>query len=327
MIRFIQPKTFSQDSFNYYLQKAIETNHFTNYGWAVRKLEERAKDLLKIDDTKAVIATNNGTTAASAIIDAVRRKSENTKKRVCTQDFTFATNSIGSASGSLVVDLNNSCMIDHSNDFINEAADIVIITNCFGHVGDLEQLETILKDKVIVYDNAASPYSFYKGKNCLNYGTASFVSLHHTKPLGFGEGGLVVIDKEYEDLVRAAVNFGMIDGVFNEYGGNYKMSEISAAGILQWWDSIGSFENLASKYRDSYFKLRYELRTLSGDFWPHFGDDNFFPNCLPFIHENPTNIEKLNDREVKKYYRPLRGFPIAQFIYDRISCISITEGL
>ena len=246
---------------------------------------------------------------------------------MCTQDFTFATNSIGSAAGSLIVDLNNSCMIDHSNEYIKEAADIIIITNCFGHVGDLEQLEVALRDKIIVYDNAATPYSFYYGKNSLNYGTASFVSLHHTKPLGFGEGGLVIIDKEYEDLVRAAVNFGMIDGVFNEYGGNYKMSEISAAGILQWWDSISSIDDLASKYRDSYYKLRYELRNLPGDFWPHFGDDNFFPNCLPFINENPTNIEKFQDREVKKYYRPLRGFPISQFIYDRISCISITEEL
>ena len=119
----------------------------------------------------------------------------------------------------------------------------------------------------------------------------------------------------------------MIDGVFNEYGGNYKMSEISAAGILQWWDSLGDIDSLANIYRDSYYKLRYEMRDVIGDFWPHRGDDNFFPNCLPFIHENPTDIENFNDREVKKYYRPLRGFPISQFIYDRISCISITEGL
>ena len=283
--------------------------------------------MLKIDDSKAIIATSSGTTAASAMIDAVRRKSSNLKKRVCTQDFTFATNSIGSASGSLVVDVNESCMIDYSSEYIQSAAHIVIVTNCFGHLGELEQIEDNLEDKVIIYDNAASRYSFYKGKNCLNYGTGSFVSLHHTKPIGFGEGGLVIIDREYEEFVRAAVNFGMIDGVFNEYGGNYKMSEISAAGILQWWDTLGDIDSLANIYRDSYYKLRYEMRDVVGDFWPHRGDDNFFPNCLPFIHENPTHIENFNDREVKKYYRPLRGFPISQFIYDRISCISITEGL
>ncbi len=39
----------------------------------------------------------------------------------------------------------------------------------------------------------------------------------------FGEGGLVIIDKEYENSVRAACNFGIVNGIANEYGGNYKM--------------------------------------------------------------------------------------------------------
>jgi dTDP-4-amino-4,6-dideoxygalactose transaminase len=326
MIRFIQPKTFSQSSFNYYLQHAIETNHFSNYGWAVKLLEERARELLKIEDSKAVIATSSGTAALAAMVQGIRRHTKNKKRRVCTQDFTFPTNSLGPAEGPIVADLNTTCMIDFDEKHINESGDIIVLTNCFGHLYDIKLAEEKLGNKIIIYDNAASPYSFFEGRNSCNYGVGSFISLHHTKPIGFGEGGLAIIDREYEKYTRAAVNFGMIEGVFNEHGGNHKMSELSAAGILQWWDQF-DIDELASKYVDNYFKTRYEMRTYQGDFWPNHSDDKFFPNCLPFIHKEPTEITELNGKEVKKYYRPLRGFPVSNFIYDRISCVSLTEGL
>ena len=326
MIPYIQPKTFSPDSFNYYLQHAVETNQFSNYGWAAKLLEEKAREILKIDDSKAVIATSSGTGALAAIVQGIRRHTQNKKRRVCTQDFTFPTNSLGPAEGPIVADLSNLCMIDFDEKHMIESGDIIILTNCFGHLYDIDLVETKLKDKIVIYDNAASPYSFFKGKNSCNYGVGSFISLHHTKPIGFGEGGLAIIDKEYEKYTRAAVNFGMEEGVFNENGGNYKISEISAAGILQWWDQF-NIDELASKYADNYYKTRYEMRGYEGDFWPNHADDIFFPNCLPFIHKDPTNITEIEGKEVKKYYKPLRGFPMSTFIYDRISCISLTEGL
>ena len=326
MIRFIQPKSFSQDSFNYYLQHAIETNHFSNYGWAVKQLEERARELLKIDDSKAVIATSSGTSALAAMVQGIRRHTQNKKRRVCTQDFTFPTNSLGPAEAPIVADLDTTCMIDFNEKHINESGDIIVLTNCFGHLYDIDLVEKNFKNKIVIYDNAASPYSFFKGNNSCNYGVGSFISLHHTKPIGFGEGGLAIIDKEYEKYTRAAVNFGIVEGVFNENGGNHKMSELSAAGVLQWWNQF-DIDELASKYVDNYYKLRYEMREYEGDFWPNHSDEKFFPNCLPFIHKEPTEIKELNGKEVRKYYRPLRGFPVSNFIYDRISCVSLAEGL
>ena len=108
---------------------------------------------------------------------------------------------------------------------------------------------------------------FIKAKNSCNYGTGSFISLHHTKPIGFGEGGLAIIDKEYEKYTRAAVNFGMEEGVFNENGGNYKISEISAAGILQWWDQF-NIDNLQVNTRIIIIKQDTKCEMYEGDFWP-----------------------------------------------------------
>jgi hypothetical protein len=56
MNNFILKKSFNLQSFDSYLIAAKETNQFTNYGMAVQFLEEEARRMLKIEDSKAVIA-------------------------------------------------------------------------------------------------------------------------------------------------------------------------------------------------------------------------------------------------------------------------------
>ena len=49
MIPFLIKKQLNSDRFNEYLITANTTNQFTNYGYAVQLLEQRARDMLKID--------------------------------------------------------------------------------------------------------------------------------------------------------------------------------------------------------------------------------------------------------------------------------------
>ena len=58
-------------------------------------------------------------------------------------------------------------------------------------------------------------------------------------------------------------------------------------------------------------------------------DEKWLPMLLPWIHENETLIEDayLKDRVVKKYYKPLRGFPNSTLIYNKTICYPIHEGL
>ena len=44
------------------------------------------------------------------------------------------TNSLGSAEGPIVADLSNLCMIDFDEKHMIESGDIIILTNCFGHL-------------------------------------------------------------------------------------------------------------------------------------------------------------------------------------------------
>lgn len=83
-------------------------------------------------------------------------------------------------------------------------------------------------------------------------------SLHATKSLPAGEGGLVLGEKDFLDRVRRLANFGLRDGLVIEVGTNAKMSEFHAACCLA---SLDEFPETARKRRE--LEARY-VQNLSG---------------------------------------------------------------
>jgi dTDP-4-amino-4,6-dideoxygalactose transaminase len=326
---YILRKKLNIIQFEKHIQPAQESNQFSNGGAAVRLLEERARDMLKISDTKAVIATSSGSSALHAILFAMMRKN-NANMRVAIQDFNFPAASQGPATGPIITDIDPNCNMNVYDEYAHNYGQVYIITNCFGHIQDLESLLIYAQEhkKIVIFDNAATPYTFLNGINTCNLGNASFISLHHTKHIGFGEGGLAIVDRHLEEGVRVACNFGLVDKQFNERGSNFKMSEVSAAGILQYWDSF-DIDKLQKKLVDNYYEKLFELnKDHQGSVHPNFSDeDKFLPACLPFIFDKPSIEQDFPEEDCKKYYYPLRGLPVSKQIYDRILCFPITEGL
>ena len=107
------------------------------------------------------------------------------------------------------------------------------------------------------------------------------------------------------------------------------MSELSAAGILQWWDQF-NIDDMQNIYLKNYSKLRYEMRHEDGDFWFNHTSDTWFPTCLPFIHN--SRIEEVSgefkSREFRKYYKPLsKSLTMSELMYNNIMCVALTEGV
>jgi len=329
MSQFVLNKKINYTRLAEYLEPAHNTNQFSNGGRAARELENRARELLKIGDSKAIIATSSGSSALHAILFAVMRHN-NANMRVCTQDFTFPSNSQGPATGPIITDIDQNCNMNVYDEFAHEYGQINIVTNCFGHIQELDSILMHAQEnkKFIIFDNAASPYSFFNGINTCNLGQASYISLHHTKHIGFGEGGLAIVDAHLEEGVRVACNFGLVQGQFNERGSNFKISEVAAASILQYWDSF-DINEMQKKLIDNYYNKLFEInKNYQGIPYPNNSDeDNFFPSCLPFIFEQPTDIQEFPYEDCKKYYYPLRGLPVSKHVYDRIICFPITGGI
>ena len=167
MINWVPYKPINNETVNKLFEKSINTNNFTNYGPNVQLLENKIKTLLEINNDKAIIVVNNGSTALHVITSAINYY-HNKKIQWATQSFTFPPSAQGTLSNVKIIDIDNDGGIDLQQINLNEINGI-IITNIFGNIVDINKYEKWGKEhnKFIIFDNAATPYTFYKGKNSL----------------------------------------------------------------------------------------------------------------------------------------------------------------
>ena len=351
LINWISNKTINNTRINKLLEDSIKTGRFSNNGPNVILLEKIIKLKLQIADDKDIIVVNNGTSALHSMILAIEFKLKR-KLKWATQSFTFPPSNQGPLSNSLIVDIDNEGGIDLNK--ITGEIDGIIITNVFGNIVNISKYEKWCKDnnKILVFDNAATPFTFFNKKSSCNYGLGSIISFHHTKSIGFGEGGAIIIDKEYGAIVRGINNFGMglTENYYLPQGNNFKMSDVSAAYIIQYLDN---FDKIVEKHKLLYkyikikitefniltrkkLKAKAYFNTKNGKtildnridlikLFPSFHDeDKILPNCICLlIEKNSQNIiDTLLENNIfsRKYYHPLKNTEIANDIYSKIVC-------
>jgi dTDP-4-amino-4,6-dideoxygalactose transaminase len=330
-IQWVPKKTIDTDLVNSLLEKSIQTNSFTNYGPNVKLLEQRLNEYLKIDSTKAVICVANGTVAIWALVAAIELEC-NKKLQFATQSFTFPSSAQGYLDNTLIVDIDSEGGINLSE--VPDTCDGIIVTNVFGRVVNIDKYEKWAKvnNKYLIFDNAATSYTFFEGKNSCNYGIGTTVSLHHTKPLGFGEGGVIIVDKKYEEYVRRIINFG-IDNLsptrkWHRFGSNYKMSDIQAVYNLQY---LKNFNEIIEKHQTLYKYYIDQTINIPIKNYPTFSKANeTFISCICFFTDKSDTIIKYlleNNIFARKYYYPLEEAQISSLFFKNIVCISFHVDL
>lgn len=233
-IDYVQQKPIDSGRILELLSESSRVNQFTNNGPLKKLLEDKLHSLLKLPIEKKIVAINNGTSACHAIMFFYQKK---LKKNIrwASPSFTFPT---------IVVNNNKTKLYDIENknytlpleQKVIDSSDAFVLTNLFGTVPGniLDWIVTCkAQNKILVFDNASSPLTTVDDVSISAMGDMSFGSLHHTKYLGFGEGGFIVCDsKDYEELNRIT-NFGFnIDKKYDRLSSNFKMSEVAAAYII-----------------------------------------------------------------------------------------------
>lgn len=311
------------------MEPCQETNQYANYGCNVKSLEKFIKKKFEINDDKAVVCCTNGSVALHCLasaIDLYNNQNDEIDEKIkwTTQSFTFPASVQGSLCDAQIVDIDRDGGLNL--DLVSKDSGGIIVTNIFGNVVDIDKYVKWCSEnnKYLIFDNAATAYTFYKGQNSCNYGVGSTISFHHTKPFGFGEGGAIIVDKCYEECVRRLINFGFWHDKnlgWNRMGSNYKMSEISAIYILQY---LGKNFDKIVKHHDNLYKIvgenpKYKL-------YPNFADKKkpCVLSCFCFIDGKFTKeyVNELNKQGImcRKYYVPLENTKIATEMYDNIMC-------
>lgn len=333
-VEWVCKKKINTTKVNELMEICISNNQFTNYGENVQSLERFLTKKLEIDNSKVVIIVSNGSVALhilTAAIDYYHKQNF----QWCTQSFTFPASAQSTLANAKIIDIDMDGGIDLS--CVDEKINGLIVTNIFGSVVDIDKYVDFCVEnkKILIFDNAATAFTFYKGKNCVNYGDGCTISLHHTKPFGFGEGGAIIVDKKYEHIIRGLISFGMnlSEKHYVPEGNNSKMSDISAIYILQYlennFDTIIKIHQKLYNYFITLINTKYS--NLKCKFFPSFHDKIITPACFPLLFENYNDNIRLKLMEegifCRKYYHPLENTPNSVKMYHQILCIPCTTDM
>lgn len=108
-----------------------------------------------------------------------------------------------------------------------------IVTNLFGHPAELHRIrqECETFDRIMIEDNAQSPFAMENGRYTGTIGHMGVWSLNIHKPIQCGEGGMVTTnDDSFARSLRNFINHGENAG--DRIGLNLRMPEICAAIAL-----------------------------------------------------------------------------------------------
>lgn len=326
MISWLAQKNIDWNNVSTILGECEKTNQYTNQGPIIPKLENFIRQKFQISDSKAVICTSNGTSALHAIHSALLKIKHNFI--FCTQSFTFPSSAQGSLRTSIIIDIDEDGGCDLSQ--LPNTFDGLIVTNVHGNCTDLKKYVNYCKEnnKFLLFDNAATGFTFYNGLNTCNYGNAATISFHHTKPFGFGEGGCIIIDKEYEHEVRISLNFG-IDNLlkekacYSEYASNYRMCDINAAFIYSYLQN--NFDKIHKRHAEIYELVEKNLPE-NFTLFPNFSDCTPVCSSICVLAKEPYSIDALPFC-VRKYYKPLINMKVSSDFYSRIICLPCNKDL
>lgn len=318
MSSWVAKKSLDFSRFEKLFQPSLISGHVTNYGPGVQELEKYLRSFLDIPDNKSVIVVTNAALGMWALVEGINLH-HGQSFRYATSAFTFPCSAQGPLQNSKIVDLlPNSTEID-----LSQVGDVdgLIVTNLFGHLVDIDRYtEWAAKNgKILLFDNATAPKSMYHGRSALTYGHGCIVSLHHTKPLGFGEGGVIIVDRQYESEIRKIINFGFTYSgskvSWDPRGMNAKMSDISAIAHLEYLTRQGQATVDHGRHLLEYWRKLIPAHLLL----PDFSDHSPLVSCLAIKNIKPVFWDD-HGIVARKYYTPLLPLPEATRLFNDIWC-------
>ena len=239
------------------LQLAIKSlnEHIGAKGEYISLLERSVENLLNVNHC---IAVDNGTNAILASSYALAKKYDIKKVAVPSFSFVASANAPKFVFGEVeFVDVElNTWNID-SNCKKLEDFDLIVAVDVGGLPVDYDRLLSL--GKIILADSAESLGSKYKDKFVGSQANIHTFSLHRSKIISSGEGGLVTTNnKELADAVRSFINHGYDlnkkswEYKHNNFGLNCRITNINAALAYSQLQRLDEYvehrNNLASIY-------------------------------------------------------------------------------
>lgn len=313
-VAFVEDKPLDITRMHAFMQPARRRNQWSNYGPAWEILARGYHRYMHQPETRMVVPCANGGMALEALA-ALHACKLGRPLRWVVSAFGFANTARGVFAEAQVLDANARGILspDQLQALDPDSYDGFVVTNPFGLLGRFDTLSQFAAQsgKVMLIDNASGI-----AEEIPDHDYQSF-SLHHTKPFGFGEGGLLTVPAEEVELVLALLGYTPLQQDFAQHWvGNGKISEVSCAALLQRLEAapewVPLYEMQGVRIRS--IAERAGLRPLLPEVM------RTVATSLPFIAPRPLPVPELQNPHfvIGKYYKPLADLPMARTIYNHL---------
>jgi len=287
VVPVMQPKLPSYKNVKKYLKQIDKNRTYSNNGPLIQKLEQRYSEFLGVSPSQVVLCS-------SATLGLEGASYLTAVEEINVPSFTFPASALAVARAGKKLIFQDIDELDwqiNVSKVKNKSNSGLMVVLPFGSKGHLDKY---LEFENVIIDAAASLGNFELNLGRLQKNWIIVFSLHATKVLGIGEGGLVVFgDSNKANRFRAWVNFGFAGTRDSTLiGTNAKMSEMQAAyghATLDEW----SFE------KAEWLKARENIKKLRSDLFKN--------NFMNEINISPYWIVEFNTSEMlikfEKYLR------------------------
>jgi len=330
-----------------YLDTSYEKSIFCNFGPAVELFQTRIKEALKLSNEPLTCC--NATLGLELALMALDLEAD---AEILVPTFTFAATAhaverLGYRA--ILVDSNpdtwHLCLGDAQRRR-NKRTAAMIVVHPLGLVTDpLPYIRFCKKHDIqLIFDSAAAFGAVYPfGYTPENSGICEIYSLHITKSLGVGEGGLVVSkDAKFLQKCRRLSNFGLNENAETDMiGTNAKMSDFQAAVGLAVLDINAEILKkrrfLASIYNEL-FKDNKKI-WLQNHAAVELHTYPFYP--FRYLGDIDALKHRLSKSEIgfRQYYKPLhlhplykkrknvKHYPVADMLAEQVICLPCYQTL
>jgi dTDP-4-amino-4,6-dideoxygalactose transaminase len=335
------------------VREVVASGIYSNSGSKVKQFESKLKSRWALGEVNLV---TNGTLAIEIALRILARKYERHEaKYVVTTPFTHASTVIAIKNAGyspIFIDIEEEYLtlnpeilsnyLKTNLPLVNEILCILPV-HAFNNSCDVDSFKRISEEfnLPIIYDAAHSIGCKFHSESILSMGSISCVSLHATKSLSTGEGGLVIVnDNKLFGEVNMHRNFGItVEGQINFFGTNGKVSEFSASVGMASLTNLDKFIRIKKKLHHEYneFLSGSVARTvlIRKNFTPNY---NYYPIVLKDQIITNKVIENLKKNNIgyRRYFAPSLDklfnnsqleCPVSNSIAKRIICLPTNYDL
>ena len=312
---FVESKRPDMGNIAKLLEQCIESNMWANRGPLYYLLAKTYEEHMNVPAELAITPCANGGIGLEALAKYLEIKFGKPIRWVGSS-FSFANLGRGYFHTMQFVDCTKQGILSLEElEKLNPASyDGIVVTNPFGAWPDFDPFIEFAKKtgKFMLIDNAAG-----LNEHIPNWPYQSF-SLHHTKPYGAGEGGLILSPKAEMEPIYNLLNYGPLSNVEMKYWiNNGKVSDIACAFQIDRLQTCGDWKPryLEQTARITEIAAKVGLKPL----YPF--NENVPATSLPFCANGPIremDIDAAQNIALSKYYMPLEKTPNCLDIFDRL---------